>query len=394
MRADARTAAPPESCDGDCGAEPKRLAIFAPSMAGGGAERGALKLAEGLAHRGFRVDLVLAAAEGPRLAEVSDEVRVVDLDARRVLTSLPGLIRYLREEKPLALASFLDHANVIALSASRLARYRGRVVVVEQNTLSEAARNGKSRRDRMMPWIVRRFYPRADYIVGVSAGVIADLTQFAKVPAEKLRVVFNPIVTSDLAERAQAPVDHTWFRDGSKVFVAVGRLRPQKDFRTLLLAFSKVRASRPARLFILGEGSERRELETLVRELGIAGDVSLPGAVENPYSYLARAVAFVLSSRWEGLPTVLIEALACGVPVIATDCPSGPREILAGGRYGKLVPVGSVERLALAMEAAVEGKLLAAPADSWRPYEVDAVVDDYLRLLVGGREIANLSAAG
>jgi len=364
------------------GTDRKRLAVFAPSMAGGGAERGALKLAEGLAHRGFDVDLVLAAAEGPRLTEIPTEVRLVDLGARRVLSCIPRLVRYLRREKPDALASVLDHANVVALWACKLGGYRGRVVVIEQNTLSEAARNGKSRRDRMMPWMVTRFYPWADYVVGVSAGVTEDLAQLANLRPDKVRVIFNPIVTADIGEKARAPVDHAWFNDGSSVFVAAGRLRPQKDFSTLLLAFSQVRAKRPARLLILGEGPERDRLEALARQLDITGDVSLPGSTSNPYAYIARATAFVLSSRWEGLPTVLIEALSCGVPVVATDCPSGPREILADGRYGELVPVGDVDALAHAMEAALDGRLLRAPDESWRPYELDAVVDQYLRLLV------------
>jgi glycosyltransferase involved in cell wall biosynthesis len=370
-----------------------RLAIFAPSMAGGGAERVALKLAEGFVDRGFEVDLVLSAAEGPRMTEVRDDVRVVDLDARRVLTSLPALARYLAKERPLALASHLNHANVVALVAAKLARYRGRVVVVEHNTLSEAARNGKSRRDRMMPHIVRRAYRRADYVVGVSGGVVQDLARFTSLPAEKLKVVLNPVVTPDLTERAKEPIDHPWFTNGSQVFVAVGRLRPQKDFRTLLQAFSRVRAKRPARLLILGEGPERSELEALARELGVAKDVLLPGSVENPYAYLSRAVAFVLSSRWEGLPTVLIEALACGVPVIATDCPSGPREILADGRYGMLVGVNAVEDIAAAMEDALDGRLPRPPDESWRPYQVGAVVDEYLRLMVDGAGTSRLVSA-
>ena len=383
----------PMDDDHRAAADVRRLAIFAPSMAGGGAERVALKLAEGFVDRGFEVDLVLSAAEGPRMTEVRDDVRVVDLDARRVLTSLPALARYLAKERPLALASHLDHANVVALVAAKLARYRGRVVVVEHNTLSEAARNGKSRRDRMMPHIVRRAYRRADYVVGVSGGVVQDLAAIAKVPGAKLRVISNPIVTPDLAERARETVDHPWFGDGSAVFLAVGRLRPQKDFQTLLFAFQRVRARRPARLLILGEGHQRDALESLARDLGITDDVSLPGAVANPYAYVARAVAFVLSSRWEGLPTVLVEALACGVPVIATDCPSGPREILDGGRFGRLVAVGAVDELALAMDAALDGRLRPPPDESWRPYEVGAVVDEYLRLMVDGAGTPRLVSA-
>jgi glycosyltransferase involved in cell wall biosynthesis len=356
--------------------------VFVPSLDAGGAERAALKLAEGLAHRGFDVDLVLAAAKGPRLVEIPPGVRVVDLNARRVLSCLPGLVRYLRREKPDALTSVLDHANVVALWARKLAGYPGRVVVVEQNTLSEAARHGKSRRDRMMPRIVRRFYPWADDVVAVSAGVADDLVRIASLRPERVRVIFNPIVTEDVARMARSPVDHPWFADGSSVFVAAGRLRPQKDFVTLLHAFARLRARRPARLLILGEGPERGALEALVAQLDLTRDVSLPGSTTNPYAYIARATAFVLSSRWEGLPTVLIEALSCGVPVIATDCPSGPREILADGRHGMLVAVGDADALALAMNAALDGTLPRPVAESWSPYTLDAVVDDYVPLLV------------
>jgi len=359
-----------------------KIAIFAPSLAGGGAERGAIKLAEGLARRGFDVDLVLAAAEGPRLQEIPAEVRLVDLGARRVLGSLPGLVRYLRREKPRGLASVLDHANIVALWARKLGRYPGRVVVIEQNTLSEAALNGKTRRDRLMPRLVRRFYPWADYVVGVSQGVADDLAQFVNLSSDKLRVISNPIVASDIGELARAPIDHVWFERGEPVFVAAGRLRPQKDFPTLLRAFADVRSRRAARLMILGEGPERGRLEALVEELELADDVSLPGATPNPYAYMARSTAFILSSRWEGLPTVLIEAMSCGAPVIATDCPSGPQEILAGGRYGTLVPVGDVAALAEAMEAALDGKLARPPVESWNPYRIETVVDEYLPLLV------------
>jgi glycosyltransferase involved in cell wall biosynthesis len=370
----------------------ERLAVFAPSMAGGGAERGALKLAEGLSACGFEVDLVLAAAEGPRMAEIPPSVRVVDLGSSRVLASLPKLARYLRKEKPRGLASVLNHANVVALWAAKVARYPGRVVVIEQNTRSVAAAEGKSRRDQLMPRLVKRFYPWADCVVGVSAGVAEDLVRVVGVEPSKVRVIYNPIVTPELDELARAPAGHPWFDDDTPVFVAAGRLRPQKDFPTLLRAFAALRERRAARLLVLGDGPERLNLEQLTAELGIDADVQLPGATPNPYAYMARAAAFVLSSRWEGLPTVLVEALRCGAPVIATDCPSGSREILADGRYGVLLPVGDVSGLAAAMEEALDGRLQPAPDESWRPYEQQAVVERYLEVLLPDVSQRQLSA--
>jgi len=361
----------------------RRLAVFLPSLVGGGAERVALKLAGGLADRGHAVDLLLATANGPLLAAVPPNVRVVDLGAARVLRALPRLARYLRRDRPAALAAFLNHANIVALWARALARSDCRIVVVEQNTLSETGANGSTRRDRLMPAVATRFYPWADYVVGVSADVVDDLAAVTQVRRDRLRVIFNPIVADDLIAKAQSSPGHPWLTDTIPVFVAAGRLRPQKDFSTLLRAFAMLRASRRARLVILGEGPDRSELLGLAAALGVADDVAFPGFSDNVYAYMAHAAAFVLSSRWEGLPTVLVEALACGAPVIATDCPSGPREILAGGRYGRLVPVGDADALASAMRAAVDGEIGPPPEESWRRYEVGAVVDRYLEVMVG-----------
>ena len=362
----------------------KHFAIFAPDMAGGGAERAALQLAEGLADRGHRVDLVLAAAVGPRMAEVPDNVRLVDLGSHRVLTSVPYLARYLRREKPDAIASVLDHANIAALLARRLARSPARAIVIEQNNLSLAAANGSTWLDRMMPRLANRFYPWADAVVGVSAGVIDDLVELLPaVPADRFHVIYNPIVTPGMREKALASIDHPWFANGDRVLVAVGRLRDQKHFPTLIRAFSQVRSRREAKLLILGEGSERPTLERLILEMNLSDDVALPGYTDNPYAYLSRAAGFVLSSKWEGLPTVVVEALSCGAPVVATDCPSGPREILANGLFGQLVPVGDPVSLAEALVRVLDGGSIRPPDESWRPYELEAVLDKYLTVLSG-----------
>lgn len=345
-----------------------------------------LNLAHGLAGRGLSVDLVLARARGPYLAEVQEAIRLVDLGASRVLTSLPALVRYLRRERPAALLSALDYANVVALWARRLAGWPRRMAVNEQNTLSRSARQSARRRHRIMPLLARRFYPWAAYVIGNSQGVADDLRQLTGLPADRVKLLYNPIVTPELRQKARAPSSHPWFEAGQPpVVLAVGRLTRQKDFPALIRGFAQARLLRPARLVILGEGPDRAALAELVNELGLRDVVALPGFVDNPYPYMSRAGLFVLSSRWEGLPTVLVEALYCGAPVVATDCPSGPREILADGRHGRLVPVADVPALAAAIDAGLDGRTPRPTEASWRPYALETVVDQYVDLLLGGR---------
>jgi glycosyltransferase involved in cell wall biosynthesis len=366
----------------------KRLAIFLPSLAGGGAEKSMLKLAIGIAEQGYPVDLVLARAEGPYrtyLAALPELVQVVDLKAPRVLLSLPALARYLRRARPDALLSTLDYANIVALWARRLARTPRKVVVNEQNTISLTSQHSPQLRQRLVPGLVRHFYPWADYIIGNSRGVANDLSQITKLPRSQIQIIYNPVVTSELWEKAKASPNHPWLEIGQPpVILAVGRLTAQKDFPTLIRAFAQIRRSQPVRLLILGEGPDRPALEALVRELDVEPDVRLLGFVENPYAFMARASLFILSSRWEGLPTVLIEALYCGVPVISTDCPSGPREILADGQYGMLVPIQDPASLAEMIKLGLAGHTPRPSRESWRPYELETIVNQYINIFVEG----------
>ena len=364
-----------------------KLALFLPSLHGGGAERVKVNLAQGFAERGLKVDLVLAKAEGPYLSRVSSKVRVVDLRAKRVLYSLPALVQYLRRERPAALLSALNHANVVAIWAKKLACVKTRLVATEHTVLSQSTENTSSLRGRLMPLLIRLFYPWADAVVAVSRGVAEDLSSMTGLPLNKIKVIYNPVITPELFAKAEEPVDHPWFRPGEPpVILGVGRLTAAKDFPTLIRAFALVHKERPARLMILGEGEDRPELEALVRELGLEQDVALPGFVENPYKYMKRAAVFVLSSRWEGLPTVLIEALALGTPVVSTDCPSGPREILKGGECGLLVPPGDPKKLAEGILRILTDKALACElAEKGRrratDFTVDKAVEQYLTLI-------------
>lgn len=359
----------------------RRISFFLPALYGGGAERVTVNLLKGMVQQGVACDLVLASAEGPYLNQVPAQVRVVDLAAGRVIKAILPLSKYLQQEQPQALVSHLNHANVVAILAKELVKTQTRLVVVEHNTLS--VDRGKVWRGKLIPPLMKLLYPRADRVICVSQGVAQDLQTYLQMAPEKISVIYNPVVDDVLLAKASEPLEHPWFdRDAPPVFLGVGRLSAQKDFLTLIQAFALLRKKQFARLMILGEGENRSELETAIATLGIHEDVALPGFVVNPYAYMSRASAFVLSSRWEGLPTVLIEALACGCRVVATDCPSGAKEILAAGVYGTLVSVGDVVEMSQAMQQMLDNptnrdQLIQRAMD----FTIDRVVPEYLTLL-------------
>jgi glycosyltransferase involved in cell wall biosynthesis len=361
----------------------QHLAFLLPSLNSGGAERTILKLAIGFKERGFQVDLVLAHNSGPLSSEVPADLRKIDLHApraftSRALSSLPSLTCYLRKDKPDILFTGLM-TNLIAIWAKHLAASPTKIVISERNILSiEVKQFPRDIRFRLMPWFVRIFYPLADGIVAVSQAVADDLVKLTRQPAERIRIIYNPVITPSVIAKAEMPLSHPWFSAGlPPVILSVGRLVPQKDYPSLLRAFSIVRRTQPARLLILGEGGERKNLEQLATELGIKADVQFAGFVENPYPYMRNASLFVLSSEFEGLPGVLIEALFCGTPVIATDCPGGGQEVLANGKYGKLVPVRDPVTLAKAMQIYLANRPVPPPQASWVPYEQDRILDQY-----------------
>lgn len=362
----------------------KRLALFLPAMYGGGAERIMLNLAHGIAQQGFKVDLVVGISDGPLLEQVPECVNLVELGASRSIYALPALIRYLRRVKPYAMLTALNRVNLMAIWAKRLTGYPTSLVVTEHNTLSVGTKNTKMLREKMYPLLANLFYPWADGIVGVSQGVSDDLAKTARIDRKQIDVIYNPVITDEMRKKAETPLEHPWVQsDQPPVMLAIGRLSEQKNFSLLLDAFAKLRADQPARLIILGEGPLREQLEAQIETLGIAEDVSLPGWVENPYAYMMHTDALVLSSNWEGLPTVLIEALYCQTNIISTDCPSGPQEVLAKGKYGQIVPMNDTVALAQAMRKAINGDAPKPTVDSYAPYEMDTVVEQYIRKMLG-----------
>jgi glycosyltransferase involved in cell wall biosynthesis len=356
-----------------------------PTLDDGGAERVMLQLGASFLARGLPVDLVVAIPGGPLDSQVPPGLRVVDLKAKRSVGALPSLVGYLRRERPVAMLATLEHANILAVWANALSRTRTRVVLREANVLLPRDQM-KGVRPHLLRALMRGFYRQAETIVAVSESVAASLRDGLGVAPAKLRTIYNPVVTPAIAEKAAAALDDDWFVPGAPpVVLGVGRLAPQKDFSTLVRAFAEVRRSRPARLVILGEGEERAAILDLARELGVAGDVRLPGYDHNPFRYMARATVFALSSIFEGLPGALIQAMACGCRVISTDCPGGSREILAGADPARaaLVPMRDPAALARGISALLDD---AARGPARVTHDVarfteEAAIDQYLEVL-------------
>lgn len=333
----------------------ERVLVFLPSLAGGGAERAITIVANGLAERGVEVVLVLAEATGPYLGMVLPAIQVVDLGAKSMLQALPRLARELRARQPDALLAAMSHANVIAALAHRMAHSRSRLVLSERAHITSVFGEYRGLRMRVTKFLMRLTYPWADRVIAVSCGVAEDLPRHVPLAPDRIVPVYNPVIDDHLRQQATESPSHPWLaRAHIPVVLAAGRLIPQKDFHTLLRAFALVRRERPLCLVILGEGELRGELLALARELGVSEDVALPGFEANPFAAMREAGVFVLSSRYEGLPGVLIQAMACGTRVVSTDCPSGPREILEDGRWGALVPMGEPQPMAEAIRAALD----------------------------------------
>jgi len=376
------------------------IAIYIYGLTGGGATRRTLTLANGFAERGHKVDLLVLEASGPAHSELSPQVNLIRLESpgikacgripwrrrkNQVAASASALANHLRRERPDVLMSGANHAHLSAITARVIARVPIRLVLRVSTHLTDSHLSDTRRpRPFRLRW-ARRRYGRADAAIAVSEGIADDLIRHTTLSAECVFTIHNPTFTNAISSKASEPVEHPWLEKGAPpVVLGAGRISRQKDFPTLIEAFAKLRAERPARLIILGEGKQRARLLAMAEELGVAADVDLPGFQDNPFPWMAHASVFALSSAWEGSPGVLIEAMACGCPVVSTDCPSGPKEILNKGALGPLVPVGDAAGMACAI-----GTRLDAPRDAVRlkeraaEFSVDRAVDAYLRVLVG-----------
>lgn len=373
-----------------------RIAILLPDLRGGGAERVCIYLANEFAARGISVDLALMQAVGELLPLVDPRVRVVDLGTPRVRNLLVPLSRYLRRERPAAVLANMWPLTVIVVAVIRLVGSVARVVVVEHNNWTAAIHTHRRLHRMALRWSMRLLLRLADERVGVSGGVARDVENIAGLPMGAVRTVYNPITGIKSVDQASDPLVASceWSANGQSRIISVGTLKEQKRFDRLLQAFASI-CNRNARLLILGEGSERKKLEAMTRDLGISERVHMPGFVRNPSEFFRNADLFVLSSAYEGFGNVIVEALAHGIPVVSTDCPSGPSEILENGKYGALVPVGDVDALAKAMDDALsrehDHEALKLRAQD---FSVDKAADAYLDLLLPGWQLPGVHSTG
>ena len=344
-----------------------------------------VNLASGLVASGKRVDFVLVRAEGEFMVDVPPGVRVIDLQARRAIAALPALVRYLRTERPGVLLAALDHANVIAVLAGLLSRASTCVVVSVHAPLSWVHGRDKSLFGKVFLRLIRWSYFRASAVVSVSEGVRHDLIQFLGLEEHKVNTIYNPIIDARLTKMGTEVPKHHWFESRQvPVILAVGRLSVEKDYPTLIRAFHLVRQQRIARLLILGEGEEKIRLKSLVNELSLSQDVEFTGFVANPFAFMKQASCYVISSNFEGFGNVIVEALAMGCCVVSTDCPAGPREILNGGEFGRMVPVGDVTAMAGAILQTInDGCCLSSLSllnSHLQQFEIESVTQKYCDL--------------
>lgn len=358
-----------------------KIAVVLPDLRSGGAERMRVQMAREWIAQGYEVDFVLMQVQGELLALVPEGATVVDLRAKRFRNALWPLARYLRERSPDVLLAAMWPLTTLSLVAAKLAGYKGHVVVSDHIAFSRSPQTATLMRKTAFRRSVGLTYPWAFARIGVSKGVCDDLAELSGLRRSTFDVIYNPAAV-EAASGAHSERPSCMSNASVKQVLAVGTLKPQKDFGLLLRAFDKLRLQVPSHLTILGEGGERPALEAMIKQLGLEGIVSLPGSVVDTSPFYASADLFVLSSSFEGFGNVIVEALSHGVSVVSTDCHSGPREILCDGQYGVLVPVGNADALAEGMAEALERPM---NPDALRERSADflpgKIADEYLRAM-------------
>jgi len=338
-----------------------KLVLFTPTL-DGGVGKVITNIVNSLIKEGIQIELITLNCEPQILTKFNFDINlhVINLNKKRAYQAFLPLVKFLIKNKPKVILSFVFHTNVIALLGKIITRSKTKLVVCEHIALISALKTLPLIKRIVLYFLIKKLYPLADYIVTVSKDAAEQLEKIlGQKNASKIIVIYNPILEEKIFHLANSPIDHPWYKENRdyKIILSVGRLTHQKDFVTLIRAFNIVQQKAKVKLVILGEGEQRKLLEKLIISLNLQNKVSLVGYVENPYPYFKNSDIFVLSSLYEGLPTVLIEALAFGLPIVSTNCPTGPREILENGKYGILVTPGNYQEMAEAILTVLNGKI-------------------------------------
>ncbi|MEO1392273.1 MAG: glycosyltransferase [Cyanobacteria bacterium J06634_5] len=363
------------------------IAIYLDSLQGYGADKILLKIANGLVHRGLKVDLILSKASERTMLEVDPSIRIINLRGSRFtpIKNTLALSAYLKRRRPDVLFSSIHFNNIVATLALALSRIKCKLILRQANTLQEQLKDYSKVISQVLHPLTYLAYKRADLVVSQCSAMVSDLTEFMKVDEAKIKVIYNPTITADIAEKSRDAVNHKWLTGQRQypVILSVGRLKPQKDFETLLKAFQKLKRhySADAKLIILGEGPLREHLEELAVKLNIQNDVDLIGFRPNPYAFMSATDIYVSSSRYEGLPNTLIEALSLGKRVVATACQGGTAEILKYGKYGRLVPVSSPDVMAKSIAEALMSPNLVGP-EATKDFDYETQVYKYFSMFL------------
>ena len=360
----------------------KRVGFILASLNVGGVEKNTLRLIKGLLNKEYKVDLLLVSNEGIYINQLDKRLNIINLNTKKVSRSIFKISEYLKKYGPLALITAKDYINIIVILASLLSKTKTKIITSTNTQVSIQLSTQKKTSKIINKWLMRMIYPFATNLVAVSMGVADDLAAIIGVNVNKIHVIYNPIVDEEIRTNENKFVDIPHIKSDDTLLVSAGRLSNEKDYPTLLEAIRIAKNKRNVKLIILGEGEQRKNLENMITRLELKDSVYLIGEVLNPYPYMKKADLFILSSRWEGFANVIVEALAVGTPVVSTDCPSGPSEILDAGNYGLLVPVGDPKSLAEgiieALDKAWDKELLKNRANK---FSVEVAVNSYLDLI-------------
>ncbi len=356
--------------------------FFIANLKVGGAERVMIELANEFARKGYPTTFVMCEATGSFLPDLSPDVKIVDLKQPNTWFALPAFLRAVNKYRPKAVISALELNNLISIIARPFSGVHYKTIISLHNALSLQART--KLRLAILRVVLHFFYPLADTIVAVSKGLEDDAVEYLRIKRRRFAVIYNPVIIHKLERMAAEPNDLTLYGNPEKpVVLGVSRLGILKNFPLLIEAFELVRAKRNCQLVIVGEGDQRPKLERQIAASPYKDDILLYGISDNPYSHMKRADVFVLSSDMEGLPSVLIEAMATGVPVISTDCPHGPREILDDGKYGFLIPMREPQIMADTILDVLAGKRIPIPPEWLKQFTPEESAAKYEALVNG-----------